>query len=815
MGLRILYGVNGEGLGHATRSQVVAEALLARHDVRVVTSGGALAYLRERLPRVEQVFGPSFAMDHGEIRRWATVRHNLATAPRELPVTVRHWLATVDEWRPEVVVTDFEPLAGLYARSAHVPLVSVDNIHMIDRCRHDEGIVGAEHADFAIARAVTRAMVPTAGDYVITTFFRPPVCRGRTTLVETLLRPEISRPARCAASTCSCTPAGSRGCWRRSPRAPLPSRVYGMRELPAAAPEAGRVTFRPRSEEGFLEDLRTARAVITGGGFSLLSEAIALRKPVLVAAAARAVRADDERPLPRARGLRALRRARRRRRVRRFLDAPARVRRRARARAAARQRRGARDDRGGRDAPRRPTTAGSGAHCAGSRGGRSHEAARRRGRRRRRRGRRGRLLRGADPDRPALRPGAVPGARRRGPARAHLRRRAEPRLHALAARAAGPLRRQGDVLPHRPLGGARAGAACASSSTAATRSATTRGTTRRCRAIATTRSARSCGAAGPRSRRPASSSPRSATAALMRPPYGRRRPGTLRVLREQGLPARHVVGDRLRLAVRGRRRSGSAGARCARRAATSSCCTTATTWTRPPTAPGRSRRRASRSSTTRRGACASSRFQSSPRDECRDAAGRGARCGARAGRGRARARRRAGRRARDRRRDPRRASARDRRRRHRHQHARRARARLPVLPRGDGDRPRAHRRGAAAPRRDGVAALARRGLRRGGGPGAGRRRPPRRVRRRRAVHHGLRHAPARAARCGDPPHRAWPQRDGRRRLRGAAADHPDVDRAHRRRRPLDHRGARARLRHRRGALRARGLPDAGRRGSRR
>ena len=281
MGLRILYGVNGEGLGHATRSQVVAEALLARHDVRVVTSGGALAYLRERLPRVEQVFGPSFAMEHGEIRRWATVRHNLATAPRELPVTVRHWLATVDEWRPEVVVTDFEPLAGLYARSAHVPLVSVDNIHMIDRCRHDEGIVGAEHADFAIARAVTRAMVPTAGDYVITTFFRPPVCRGRTTLVQTLLRPEVLAAAPVRGEHLLVYSGGEPGLLEALASAPLPSRVYGMRDLPAASPEAGRVTFRPRSEKGFLEDLRTARAVITGGGFSLLSEAIALRKPVL------------------------------------------------------------------------------------------------------------------------------------------------------------------------------------------------------------------------------------------------------------------------------------------------------------------------------------------------------------------------------------------------------------------------------------------------------------------------------------------------------------------------------------------------------
>ena len=60
----------------------------------------------------------------GEIRRWATVRHSVAGAPRELPATVRHWLGVVHEWRPDVVVTDFEPLAGLYARSAHVPLVS-------------------------------------------------------------------------------------------------------------------------------------------------------------------------------------------------------------------------------------------------------------------------------------------------------------------------------------------------------------------------------------------------------------------------------------------------------------------------------------------------------------------------------------------------------------------------------------------------------------------------------------------------------------------------------------------------------------------
>ena len=62
---------------------------------------------------------------------------------------------------------------------------------MIDRCRHDTAILDGAAEDFQIARAVTKAMVPTAGDYVVTTFFRPPLLRGRTVLVPPIVRPAI------------------------------------------------------------------------------------------------------------------------------------------------------------------------------------------------------------------------------------------------------------------------------------------------------------------------------------------------------------------------------------------------------------------------------------------------------------------------------------------------------------------------------------------------------------------------------------------------------------------------------------------------
>src|SRR5262249_5645920 len=46
--MRILYGVVGEGMGHAIRSRVILDELVQRHDVQVVVSGRAHDYLAKR-----------------------------------------------------------------------------------------------------------------------------------------------------------------------------------------------------------------------------------------------------------------------------------------------------------------------------------------------------------------------------------------------------------------------------------------------------------------------------------------------------------------------------------------------------------------------------------------------------------------------------------------------------------------------------------------------------------------------------------------------------------------------------------------------
>jgi uncharacterized protein (TIGR00661 family) len=279
--LRVLYGVNGEGMGHATRSQVVIDSMLRRHDVRVVASGSAFRYLRERLPRVDEIFGPTFDLEEGEIRRWGTVRQNLRLARQELPETIRSWTARVNEWAPDVVISDFEPLAGVYARLTRTPLIAVGNINLLDRCRHDADILGAEREDFLLARAVSRSMVPGAVSYIVTTYFRPPILRGGTTLVPPIVRPEIVDAEAVRGDHLVVYWSGDEAVLDALRAAPMRCLVYGMQGETAETTTDGNLEFRPRSTEGFVEALRTSRGVVAGGGFSLLSEAVYLGKPIL------------------------------------------------------------------------------------------------------------------------------------------------------------------------------------------------------------------------------------------------------------------------------------------------------------------------------------------------------------------------------------------------------------------------------------------------------------------------------------------------------------------------------------------------------
>lgn len=285
--MRILYGVVGEGMGHATRSRVVIEHLLAAgHDVEIAVSGRAHDMLAKHFPTVRKIHGLHMVYADNEVKKRKTAWSNLEALNEGLPHNVAAWFSMLNDQPPDVVISDFESLTWLYAKSQGLPVISIDNMQIINRCSHDEALIGPHDKAFRLAKAIVKSKLPGCKHYLISTFFHPPVRKERTTLVPPILRPEvIAAHAQVEEGDHVLVYQTGEGYEALlevlAGFSEVPFLIYGMKRDLTEDVYDGNLTFRPFSETGFIEDLATAQAVIAGGGFSLMSEAVFLGKPML------------------------------------------------------------------------------------------------------------------------------------------------------------------------------------------------------------------------------------------------------------------------------------------------------------------------------------------------------------------------------------------------------------------------------------------------------------------------------------------------------------------------------------------------------
>jgi uncharacterized protein (TIGR00661 family) len=281
--MRILYGVVGEGMGHATRSRVLLEELVKRHEVHIVVSGRAQEYLAKRFQNVHTIWGLSIHYQDNSVRNLQTVLRNVKGALMGWPKNIRTYFELLESFRPDVVISDFESFSFLFGRNHFVPVISVDNIQIINRCEHDPSLLAGHEDSFEFTRAIVKSKLPGCFHYLITTYFFPKVRKERTTLVPPILRPEViaARPEPGEHLLVYQTSTTNLALPEILKATRMPCRIYGLRRDLTEDLVDDNLVYRPFSEAGFIEDLRTARAVVAGGGFTLLSEAVYLRKPVL------------------------------------------------------------------------------------------------------------------------------------------------------------------------------------------------------------------------------------------------------------------------------------------------------------------------------------------------------------------------------------------------------------------------------------------------------------------------------------------------------------------------------------------------------
>ena len=282
--MKILYGVVGEGMGHAIRSSVVLDHLLGEgHELAVMASGRAVDFLSRRFSGVGRIHGFHLVTEENRTRRGKTLWSNVLAGTAGLPRNVEAYFELLEGFSPEAVVSDFESWTYLFGKLHGLPVISIDNMQVINRCTHPDELLEGARSDFEVAKAFVKGKLPFCDHYLITTFFFPPLRKERTSLFPPILRDEIlsASPTRGDHLLVYQTAEGHGELERTLASAGVECRIYGLRRDLAEEVVEGDLRFRPFSEEGFVADLASARAVVAGGGFTLMGEAVYLHKPML------------------------------------------------------------------------------------------------------------------------------------------------------------------------------------------------------------------------------------------------------------------------------------------------------------------------------------------------------------------------------------------------------------------------------------------------------------------------------------------------------------------------------------------------------
>jgi uncharacterized protein (TIGR00661 family) len=204
-----------------------------------------------------------------------TGARNLLAAPKAMKSN-HQLLQLADEWKIDLVITDFEPMTCHVGHRKHLPVIAIDNQHCITNA--EVTYPKQYRRDATTTKLVAKLMTPRADAYLVISFFPAKVKKEDTFLFSPLLRQEVpgARPTQGDRVLVYVTSP--------SPRlAEMLQRVrcrfvaYGFGQEGTQ----GNIIFKKPTLDGFLKDLVTCKAVIANSGFSLISEALPLGKPYL------------------------------------------------------------------------------------------------------------------------------------------------------------------------------------------------------------------------------------------------------------------------------------------------------------------------------------------------------------------------------------------------------------------------------------------------------------------------------------------------------------------------------------------------------
>ncbi len=273
---KILYSVCGEGMGHAIRSAVMIKHLLKENDVVIFAGGRAFDYLSEKFDNVYYIEGPNTVYSGNNAQYKSTFFSVIKDLPKSLKFNIKLLYNIARVFKPNIIISDFEAFSNILSKLLGIPLISLDNIHVITQCRLD---LDRYLSEKIVAGGVIRLFINRPKKYLITTFFYPEIKNNeKTELFPPVLRDEIFNLKPVTGEHILVYQTSDSNLELINTLKTIDEKfiIYGfnMEKMDE------NLQFRKFNESQFYKDFESCKAVISNGGFTLMGESIYLGKPV-------------------------------------------------------------------------------------------------------------------------------------------------------------------------------------------------------------------------------------------------------------------------------------------------------------------------------------------------------------------------------------------------------------------------------------------------------------------------------------------------------------------------------------------------------
>jgi uncharacterized protein (TIGR00661 family) len=273
----IFYCICGEGMGHAIRSSVIIDRIKDKYDVYIFSSDRAYKYLNEKFDNVYKIGGFNTVYINNKVNNTKTLINALKRNPLNIKEGYEELYKKARKLSPDVIVTDFEIYATMVSKLLSIPLISLDNIHMITQTAID--YPPKHQGEMLKAKGVIKSYVIKPKIHILTSFFYPKIKpKKRAVLYPPVIREDILKLEPTIEDHIIVYQTSKESVKLVEQLKSLNEKftVYGFNKDEVDE----NLTYKLFNENEFYNDLASAKAVICNGGFTFISEAISLKKPI-------------------------------------------------------------------------------------------------------------------------------------------------------------------------------------------------------------------------------------------------------------------------------------------------------------------------------------------------------------------------------------------------------------------------------------------------------------------------------------------------------------------------------------------------------